>query len=93
MAVGRLAQPLVLGALTNAESNEEVRKNAALMVLLLNRDSVIEGARQLAAAYWGVTDQGTAKKVLDAVIDATRACGPQNQPLCQAEIFKRPMIQ
>lgn len=90
MVVGRLAQPLVLEALTHSESNEDVRKNAALVVFLLNRNSVIEGARQLATAYWGLTDQATAKKVLDAVIYATRACGPETQPFCQAEIFKRP---
>ncbi|MFN7937744.1 MAG: hypothetical protein U0R19_30730 [Bryobacteraceae bacterium] len=90
MLVGKSAQPLVLAALTDAESTDDARKYAALVVFLLNRNSVLEGARELGAAYWGVTDQAIAKKVLDAVILATRACGPEQQPICQAEIFKRP---
>lgn len=91
MLVGKAAQPLVLEALTGVDSSDESRKNAAIVIFLLNRNDVIEGARRIAAAYWNVADQATAKKVLDAAIHATRSCGPELQALCQAEIFKRPV--
>lgn len=90
MIVGKSAEPLLLEALTEPEISDVARKNAAIMVFLLNRHSIMTGAKHLASAYWSVTDQGVAKRVLDAVIEATKACGTELRVACQAEIFRKP---
>jgi hypothetical protein len=73
---GQPAVPFVKEALKRQDADELTRRNAAKTMLLIFRDDIVAGARELGAAYWSTQDVGVAAKVMQGAIAAASMSRP-----------------